>query len=283
MPPALDKLYLELTTQLKEIEENEKSVLDLAKKSMAAVKQVIDSLRLYTIGNAFQHQEEEIHFFKKIKPAFCCHLIYYLKIYRFELGCPVGSAKERENYLAKVLAGINDYFENNLSFYEYYRSGATYLDSQYFLRINHDLEINLNSFSTYADPYFCTSHDYKISKILANEMLSNYFNAEQEKLRNKSSRLSTPVANASAITWTATKAGLIEIIYALYSDGSINNGNVDIKEIAEYVEQAFNIDLGNYYRVFQEIRIRKKGRTHYLDRLREKLIQRMDDTDENPR
>lgn len=222
-------------------------------------------------------------FFKEIKPAFCCQWIYHLSLYRFELRKPPGSDIEKKKYLLKALQGLNGYFQKNLGFYEYHRSGANYLDAQYFLRGKTDLDINLNSFSSFADANFSTSHDYTISKILANEMLGEYFSRMLGQLMHEENTVAPSMNYSSDLTWTATKAGLIEIIYALYADGSINNGNADIKAIADHVQRAFNIDLGNYYRTFQEIRIRKKGRTHYLDQLREKLIMRMDNADENPR
>ncbi|WP_158638411.1 RteC domain-containing protein [Panacibacter ginsenosidivorans] len=52
-----------------------------------------------------------------------------------------------------------------------------------------------------------------------------------------------------------------------------------MKDIAQLLEAVFGIDLGNYYRTFQEIRIRKSGRTNYLDQLKATLIRYMDETD----
>ncbi|QEC70285.1 hypothetical protein FRZ67_18990 [Panacibacter ginsenosidivorans] len=52
-----------------------------------------------------------------------------------------------------------------------------------------------------------------------------------------------------------------------------------VKDIAQLLEAVFGIDLGNYYRTFQEIRIRKSGRTNYLDQLKATLIRYMDETD----
>ena len=72
---------------------------------------------------------------------------------------------------------------------------------------------------------------------------------------------------------------MIELIYALHSTDAINNGTADIKDIAYFVERIFRIDLGNYYRAFLEIRMRKNGRTKFLDTLKEELIKRMDETD----
>ncbi|MDH7459858.1 RteC domain-containing protein [Chitinophagaceae bacterium 26-R-25] len=72
-------------------------------------------------------------------------------------------------------------------------------------------------------------------------------------------------------------------MYALQSLVVFNNGAADIKLLATYFERIFTVDLGNYYRIFQEIRIRKGNRTAFLKSLIERLTQRMDDADENPK
>ena len=90
----------------------------------------------------------------------------------------------------------------------------------------------------------------------------------------------TKVISLLPFSWTASKADMIELIYSLQAGGVFNNGKTGIKEIAESFQKLFQVDLGNYYNVFNEIRLRKKNRTALLDHLREKVIQKMDSLDE---
>ena len=83
--------------------------------------------------------------------------------------------------------------------------------------------------------------------------------------------------NCPSLNWTGTKASLIELIYSLHGVDAINNGNVDIKQIATLFEGLFNIKLGNWYRHFQEIRLRKNGRTNFIDQMKKNLEERLDD------
>ena len=53
----------------------------------------------------------------------------------------------------------------------YYRTGSTYLDYKYFLRGTFDIKKSLDSFYFEADLDFCTSHDFKVAKILANDLI----------------------------------------------------------------------------------------------------------------
>ncbi|MEG2391707.1 MAG: RteC domain-containing protein, partial [Pseudomonas sp.] len=54
--------------------------------------------------------------------------------------------------------------------------------------------------------------------------------------------------------WTDPKNAAVELGYAIYAKGSLNNGNVDIKEIMTYLESSFNIDLGDYYRTYLSLK-----------------------------
>ena len=53
----------------------------------------------------------------------------------------------------------------------------------------------------------------------------------------------------------------------------------DLKKMTSYVENLFDIDLGDVYRAFLEIRNRKGSRVKCLDDLRRKLIARMNEVD----
>ena len=74
-----------------------------------------------------------------------------------------------------------------------------------------------------------------------------------------------------SLQWTDSAVALVELIYALYANGSFNHGQATLKEIAEHFERACDVDLGNIYRVHQDTLYRKSGTTAFLDRLRKKL------------
>ncbi len=56
-------------------------------------------------------------------------------------------------------------------FYRYYRSCADYLDAAYFVRGKSDMEQYLETFYYERDPQFSTNCDFKVARILANDML----------------------------------------------------------------------------------------------------------------
>ena len=183
-----------------------------------------------------------------------------------------------EKYLRKQLEKLHQFFTSNSGFYMYVRSGETLLDDIYFVRDKLD-DYSANPHCVDSDRSFTTSHDYLVARILANEMLQDYLNREISFLDEHSTASPTP-SPAFPLQWTASKAGLVELIYALQSGGVYNNGNAEIKEIADCFGKLFQVDLGNYYHTFNEIRLRKKSRTQLLDQLKEKVVKKMDEMDE---
>ncbi|OJW05106.1 MAG: hypothetical protein BGO52_21760 [Sphingobacteriales bacterium 44-61] len=81
------------------------------------------------------------------------------------------------------------------------------------------------------------------------------------------------------LQWTGSKVSLIELIYSLQSVGVVNNGSADIKMLTAFFERTFQVELGNAYNVFQEMRLWKKARSSFLDSMREQLLRRMDEAD----
>lgn len=85
--------------------------------------------------------------------------------------------------------------------------------------------------------------------------------------------------NKSKITWTGSKVGLVELIYALHTEGVFNEGKARLTNIARFFENCFGIELGNTRRQFIEIRGRKSAPTRFLDSLAGKLMLRMVEED----
>jgi hypothetical protein len=218
------------------------------------------------------------------KPRFTSKLVYNIEVLKIEGRRPIGSYKAQQRYLMKQLSKLESFFEDNIEFYQYYRSGNTFLDEKYFVRNVFDIRLHQDAYIFDYDSTFCTTHDFKVAKIIANELLRNYLNSSLTELeQNKYAVSKYQEAPKKRLLWTGPKAALIELLYSLHSAGVFNNSNAEIGQIARYLQSAFGVDLGNYYRAFQEIRIRKSGRTNFIDLLKKKLVERMDDTDDNPK
>lgn len=247
--------------------------------SEAAVQNILNSLselKLFIVGRNFKTEEEEIQFFKYLKPQIVAKLIYYNAIYKIETKKPYAGDKNIRKYLNNELSKLKRYFDNNLDFYKYYRTNSSYLDHKYFVRGRYDIKLSLDTFYFEADHSFSTSHDYKAAKIIANDLIQVYI---EDQLHNKTYQDKS--TDLPKIDWTGSKTALIELIYALHSQGVFDNGNADIKVIAKTFERAFNIDLGDFYHTFMELKSRKINRTKFLNSLCDALIRKMDEKEES--
>ncbi|NCP60020.1 MAG: tetracycline regulation of excision, RteC [Flavobacteriales bacterium] len=264
------------------LEKNIEDVLIKAEKGIKLSKRALVELRVNVVKNGFKNDTFEIQFFKNIKPHIYSKLIYYVKLFNIESKRPRGSAKPQKKYLDYHINKLQNYFNDNLEFYQYFRRGGTSLDTLYFIRGKDDIRLHPDNFHFFTDEKFSTSHDSTVATIMAYDMLIVYLKQEIDKLENKNGMESIMPTNqfSSKLFWTASKTDLIELIYAIHSSGAINSGTADIKEMAMACEHIFNIDLGNYYHTFVEIRSRKSNSTKFIDKLKESLLQRIDESDE---
>lgn len=269
-----------MESQLKLIHSEIDEPIKSAEKAIKVSISILEKLKGEFFNTRFESKWEEIHFFRHIKPQFAAKLIYYNDIYNIESNKPFGSNKAIRKYYNSELLKLENFFNENLDFYKYYRTGNTDLDTRYFLRGKHDVRLTLDSFYFQADHRFSTSHDYKVARILANNKLKMYLENAISHISQKAVTNPASVNQRSALKWTGSKVALVELIYALHAEGIFNNGNSELKEAVHTFEVAFNIDLGQFNRVFLEIRARKSERAKFLTSLKEKLILRMVDADE---
>lgn len=229
-------------------------------------------LKEFVVNYKFKDDDEEIQFFKVIKPRLCSHMIYYRKVYNFEMNRPVGAVDVQRAYIKKELAQIQDYIDTRLDFYRYYRSGSTYLDNCYFMRFNPDMDLYLDSSFFERDPLFSTNCDDKVAKILANDQFEVFLKSEFENLENYKPNPGDAIYPKVGIRLEAKKTDIIELIYALHSIGSF--GSASLKSVVNFIEAVFTIELGNYSRTFAEMKLRNDP-APFLRRMKNGLLERM--------
>ncbi|WP_299177844.1 RteC domain-containing protein [uncultured Chryseobacterium sp.] len=226
----------------------------------------------------FKDQWEEINFFRNIKPQILSKLIYYNKIFRIETACPVDKGNIYASYFSKQLQELKEEYRehiDNSDFYRYYRSGRTDRDETYFRLGNINFHDGLNSFVFEIDPLFSTYYDYKVARIIANELLYIYI---LHKINNDemADPLSIRDISSDAVIWTDAKNALIELVYALHASGSVSYGRIGIRKISFALEKLFQINLRDLHHSFHRMKYRAGSRTTFLDQLKSSLEEYMD-------
>lgn len=278
MNQFIPKLHKQLNSNLQAIDLEESNTISKAQKSIVCIKSTLSQLKTFILNYTFKNKEEEIQFFKGIKPDIFSKLIYFANILNIECKRPMGSPEIQKNYLSHELEKLTFFFNNHLEFYQYYRMNSTHLDDKYFLRGKEDICLYQDSFMFYVDPDFSTSHDDMVAQIMANDSLVVYLNRELEVLAIKESNPNWGQLgiNNLPFQWTDSKTSLVELIYAIHASGAINNGNCEIRELSAFFEYSFNVRLPDIYRTFLELKYRSNP-TKFTDFLKTSLIRKMEE------
>lgn len=274
------KIIHELEAHLNEISLENDDIISFSEQAIEVILKSFLEIKKYVLTTGFKNLEEEVLFFKELKPKIVSKLIYHNAIYKIETKKPNGGSKNIRKYYNNELSKLKRFFDNNLDFFKYYRTGSSYLDDHYFVRERHNLKLSIDSFYFEADHRFSTSHDYKVAKIIANDLIQVYLEGQLLTLEINGSSSFQQDKELPLLNWTANKTSLIELIYALHLQSAINNGNIDIKTIVKLTEKFLNIDLGDFYHTYLELKNRKINRTKFLDSIREGLQRKMDEEDE---
>ena len=272
-----DALYSILKKE-QEISLESVHVIDESYRMIVFLQDLLSDMKKRVLDHHFTEENEEIEFFRIIKPQILGKLIYYNKVYRIETSCPVNSGKMYYKYFSCELQQLkNEYKEHicNSEFYRYYRSGRTDRDHDFFKLGKINLNTGLNSFIFEVDTQFSTYYDYKVSRIIADELLYNYLILKINPV-DKPDMVLQNAESIKDVFWTESKNAVIELIYALYASGAISNGKVGIRKISLIFQLLFRVQLGDIHHAFHRMKDRAGNRTLFLDQLKSSLEHYMD-------
>lgn len=269
-------ILYELEEKLNQISYDYDDTIELCMNSIQENLFHLGQLKTFVLENSFESEQEEIYFFKHLKPKFTSKLIYFKKVMKLEKLTPVGSNKMKIDFFKNELLKLNFTFSEYTDFYLYYRHNNEYLDKNIFTRCYNDVCPNVDPTYYELDHRFATSHDNLVAKVLANDMLQHYIENKIKYINELKSLPETSTFEDSNLKWTGNKSDLIELIYALYYAGVINFGTAGIAEIARGFEKLFNINLGKFYRTKSSFKDRKST-TKFIDSLKKYLTNKIYD------
>ena len=270
-------LYAKMTQALEQVAMSSDNILQRSKLSYRLVEQILGELKEFIINYTFKDKDEEIKFFKEIKPMFLRELIYHMEVFQVEAWKPPVGREDEIAHYGLGARRVDFYLKRTNELYNYYRTGSTTNDELYFLRTETAPDLITPISLSDIDPKFSTVYSFTFAKMQAYELFSNYLHQCVYRLEHPGMEQKKEESKKSL--WTDSKADLIELGYGIYARGSVNHGKADIKEIITALEIAFDTTVGNFWRTFQNLRIRKKNRTPYWDGAKNELNKLMDNTD----
>jgi hypothetical protein len=274
---AVPALLEQMEQDLEKCSREHTDLLVRSRTAVNIVKDALEQLKSVVLASEFSSREEEIRFFKEVKPKFVSQLVFHCRMHQIQCSKPVFRNRIMEEYLIRQLSRIEYFIHKHREFYQYTRDRHEHHDEAYFLRGSLDSFLSMDDYFFNADTRFSTGYDYLVSCFIAYERLGAWLTDELQGLPQHLGPRKSP--GIPKLTWTGSKVALVELIYGLQTSGVFNNATADIKQLALCFEQLFNVELTGYYRTFQELRLRKKSRTVFLDQVKERLIQRMDEMD----
>jgi hypothetical protein len=248
------------------------NIIDDSYRMTSFLRGLLAQMKNHVLTKGFTGKTEEIEFFRKIKPQILGKLIYYNKVYRVEISCPVAEGKCRQKYYSGELHRLKDEYREqigNSDFFRYYRSGRTDLDHEFFELGKINFNNGLDSYVFEIDPLFSTYYDYKVASIVASELMYSY-------LMSKIKPDFVELPEDKDFYWSDSKNALIELLYALHAARSISGGRAGIRKITGVLQVLFRIKLGDIHHAFHRMKVRSGSRTAFLDRLKTSLEEYMD-------
>ena len=266
-----------LNLKLAGVEGLSENKLEQIEFAIGYCKKAMEQMRELVIQQGFPDQKSEIQFFKKLKPEGYSKLLYYLRLFEIQSNLPLFDKESQIQYFKKRMKKCIQFISEHQNEVQYFQCGYTHMDKSYFIRDSSEIPLPKRSEYYLIDDKFNTWHDHIFSEIIANQMLMRYLQSEVVRLQTK--EIVTQPILKSKPRWTGDKVYLVELAYGMYYTGMINDGRTEIKTIVETLEQLFDVDLNHHSRTFHDIKRRKIDRTKFLDIMKSKLENKMDDLD----
>ena len=243
-----------------------KLVTDKAHLYSLAVKELNSTISKYE----FSSLEEEINFFKFIKPKllmeqhYCYHRAQLLQKY-------VNLSKDARDEVVKAkLSRIDSYFKVHDDFCSYYELGDTHKDKEYFVRLSSRSTINLDYNLVDKDFNTTSEKGHAIGKMLTKQKLSTYLQEvlHLAPLHNMSNGLQI----IGKLNFKGTPTELVELIYALKASDLLDDSIVRISEVLNHI---FDISNLQTYKIWQKIKERKIDQTRLMTKMQQSLIKQI--------
>lgn len=269
MSTKLITLFSELEKQLAELNLNHTDNINYHQRAIQLIEDYLSQIETQLFNHQFESKKIEIQYFKHDYPKLFQLYFYHKSVVHIE----------QEKY-SKCLTK-----ENTLLFYQEHKHRFNNIQDEessllreanntktkrLFLR-KHYRWRRKNISTCINETYVTNSITIAIGKRDAKINIIHYLEQQMSRLNEQKDN------PKSSLKWSASKVLLMELIYALFLIGCINDGNIELHELVHKFEEIFNIDLGNHSSIIQNIKERKFNKTKFMDMLRDQLNNKLID------
>jgi hypothetical protein len=250
------------------------SPIERLEHTLPLISGIMGDMKKEVLKDGFATARAEIHFFKFVKPAFYALQIYEADLYYLMANEPMGTSEMQKAFYEEELLYVFRLFRIHAFHYQYFRTGARELDSQYFTREGKPGDIPVLELIDPV-PEFSTPLDYLFAKFIAAERLQNLLIDKLKVLYGE--QRSKNAKSVPKLRWTGDTINLVELGYGIWLTNQINEGQASMAEIARWLEEIFGVHIGDPHRRWQEIAQRKSlSPTKYVDLVSAEIVKRLE-------
>ncbi len=260
----------QLILELEHILQGQSPMTSRAKKAAKLIQKTLSSFREQIRTNGFKCDEDEIYFFRNIKPKIHAYLNFFSILYDIEKAKYCKSDDDLKNLIDKKMRMFLNIKEEYIDFVTYYMEGMTHLDRQYFLRPTDLIKFGRHSATMMVDPEFSTTYDIVAADIITHQMLKKHLFPDTENLK-------TRMPAVPKMKWTGTKSDFIEFVYGLQASSAVNYGDVEIIELCQALQSIFRVQIEDPYRIFIDLCNRKTAPVKFIPKMEEGFLRKVEE------
>lgn len=241
-------------------------------QALPRVDATIQEFRQVTNDYSFADQQQEIDFFKQLRPRLLACRLEEVMRYNITMNQPIGTMKTVEEYLNEMLAGLESFFRLHSFYYLYYKNGFQELDPNFFLRSDSMFNLPVAEVPDEAGPSVPPMSSL-FAKFIAYERIQH-----QLTQRLGGSPDGRVHSAQTKMRWTGETLGAVEVIYGIWLTGQVNHGNASLSQIVRWFETNLEVSIGVVQRQFAKIERRKRySVTKYLDQMKNAIMHRIEE------
>ncbi len=281
MKEDLYQFLLDFKLNIEEIENEfvNQSYEKLTSKVLICCKSFIQNSKLLYDDHCRHSKENQIFFFKYLKPEI--HSTF--EFYRLRLSIihqmPEGSKKMKKDYINKKIFELNEILKMNTDFHRYIQSESNSLDEVYFTECTFDdviTEIDAD-LCVFENETLSSRNDRLLTRYLVAKKLIKF--CQSISLNNYQTE---PKEKKKKLVWSRRAVDFSELVISLANSGAFNNGNAKLSDIHTALSEVIEFpDNTNLYDNVRNIKNRKLGYSKFIGILEDSLEKYIVDSDKN--
>ncbi len=235
--------------------------------SLNLCDETLVKLKALVLDKGFENPQDEIHFFKEVKPKILSLKFACRALMEYYLDKSIHQDKDLAELQLHYINKMQEKLDAFKDFRFYLFSSMRNRDEHYFTMSNMQNDFMLHLIAE-VDKGFSTGYDVLLSYSKAIDFMKDHFDEDIPSRKE---------VVYPELQWTGNKTDLVELLASLHRTSVFNNGQNDFKRFAMSFSQMVNFDMKDVYRTVSAIKDRKKEKKSFINRMMNALNEMISD------